>query len=531
MVGSSRTVPVDNLLSRFRPTHRESAPLATTVTTSAIASPCAANAGAIVPRHETLQDTRSQRERRARADAGDLQARLDLIPLRDIEDQLSRRFRTAQPDCSILECLNGRDNTLASYQAASAVLEELADSTEQAALTSALVYRYVQAHSLWKGHPDPKVTSAETFLDTLDNSDYVKANIVIGSSADLSKQRSLKVLEDAWGSDWFEKIPTELRDPRWVRAKECSKRLLSQMTTNARRGYRLEKAIDHWTRSMRRRTDEDARREHRISLPRSRYIILDDVRLLNERDPSEDSDTQPARQSAIPDSPKDDRLRVELVSAFAPLSPSSNKPDYSAARPSKTPRKRKRNASEGAMVNSSGNESGEDDNDGWRVVTGGTEMVKRVRNSLIRKPVAITSSEPQSLNLPTPAQQSVTTDKDVSQSSQTHSQLHPSPTCDGPGVALLLRKFIDAFYSMPTLDNDPNADHRCCDLCRPKALRAFKILESVLRPCVKDLEKIQIHRYSDGNVEATQICDISPSRRGMVRKHTSLFVDGSLDDD
>jgi cytidylate kinase len=57
------------------------------------------------------------------------------------------------------------------HRAASTVLEELADSTEQAALTSALVYRYIQAHSLWKGHPDPKVTSAETtFLDTLDTS-------------------------------------------------------------------------------------------------------------------------------------------------------------------------------------------------------------------------------------------------------------------------------------------------------------------------------------------------------------------------
>jgi hypothetical protein len=67
------------------------------------------------------------------------------------------------------------------------VLEELADSTEQAALTSALVYRYIQAYSLWKGYPDLKVTSAETFLDSLDNSDYVKANIVIGSSTDLSK--------------------------------------------------------------------------------------------------------------------------------------------------------------------------------------------------------------------------------------------------------------------------------------------------------------------------------------------------------
>jgi hypothetical protein len=40
---------------------------------------------------------------------------------------------------------------------------------------------------------------------------------------------------------------------------------------------------------MRRRTDESARHEHRISLLRFRHIILDDVRSLNERNPDDDS--------------------------------------------------------------------------------------------------------------------------------------------------------------------------------------------------------------------------------------------------
>jgi hypothetical protein len=168
----------------------------------------------LVVRRENSLDTRSQSDRRARADAGDLQARLDLIPLSVVEDQLSRCFRTANPECSILSSLRSGDGAAAGHEAAATILEELADSTEQAALTSTLVYRYIQAHSLWRGHPDAKVTSAESFLDTLDNADYVKANIVIGSSADLSKQRSLKAIESKWGADWFCKIPNELRDPR-----------------------------------------------------------------------------------------------------------------------------------------------------------------------------------------------------------------------------------------------------------------------------------------------------------------------------
>jgi hypothetical protein len=132
------------------------------------------------------------------------------------------------------------------------------------------------------------------------------------------------------------------------------------MTMNARRGYSLEKAIDHWTQSIRRRTDETARREHRITLPRSPYVILDDVRSLNERNPDDDddsSDAQNARQIAFPDSPKDNRLRVELVPAFTSTLPPPNKPDFSTARPSRPPRKRKRNTSAAAVVDSSDNES------------------------------------------------------------------------------------------------------------------------------------------------------------------------------
>jgi hypothetical protein len=69
---------------------------------------------------------------------------------------------------------------------------------------------------------------------------------------------------------------------------------------------------------------------------------------------------------------------------------------------------------------------------------------------------------------------------------------HPSPTCDGPAVALLLHKFIDAFHDMPSLDSDPEADHRCCETCRPKVLRAFKVLEEVLKPCAEDLEDVKL---------------------------------------
>jgi hypothetical protein len=178
-------------------------------------------------------------------------------------------------------------------------------------------------------------------------------------------------------------------------------------------------------------------------------------------------------------------------------------------------------------VDSSGDDGGQEA-DGWRVVADGKEMVKRVKNSLLRKPVEIISSEPQlpGGSVPPSAQRP----QDMSKASKRQSG-HPSPTCDGPAVALLLHKFIDAFHDMPSLDNDPEADHRCCETCRPKVLRAFKVLEEVLKPYAEDLEDVETHRYANTDINTSQISDISPLKQALVRKHTSVFITDSSDED
>jgi hypothetical protein len=118
----------------------------------------------------------------------------------------------------------------------------------------------------------------------------------------------------------------------------------------------------------------------------------------------------------------------------------------------------------------------------------------------------------------------------VSEASQRRLK-RPSPTCDRPAVALLLHKFIDVFYDMPSLDNDPKADHHCYKTCRPKVLKAFKVLEEVLKPYTEDLEDVENHRYANANIDTSQTSDISPLKHGLVRKHTSVFVEDSSDED
>jgi hypothetical protein len=96
-------------------------------------------------------------------------------------------------------------------------------------------------------------------------------------------------------------------------------------------------------------------------------------------------------------------------------------------------------------------------------------------------------------------------------------------------VALLLYKFIDAFRDIPFLDSDPNANYYYYETYRLKALRAFKILEEVLLLYTGDLEEVKSHYYGNTNIKTSQISNILPYKHGLVRKHTSVLIEDSLD--
>ena len=546
MVSLTKARPVDGLLSRFRPVssadkscrqpipdepsthaHVPARPPDTvhgadmTQSAAAIHASPSTQGKEIVPyRPPAVEDTLSQQDRRARAEAGDLQARLDLIPLDVVEDQLSRRFRTIQPDCSILSFLSGLDGGATRHLAASTVLEELADTTEQSALTSALVYRYIQAHALWKDHPNPEVDSAEAFLDTLDNADHVKANIVIGTSAQLSKRRSIRTIEDVWGPGWLQRIPEEIRDPRWTRAEECSKRTLAQMMANAKQGYSLAGAVERWEAAMRMRTDETARRERRITLPRSPYIILDDVRSLNK-------DTRDTDRSRLDD--REDRLRVELVAPHPPADSTSSKPAQSPPARRRPKRKRKRALSEEHPPDKA------TDDDGWRKSSDGRWLLKRVKNQLIRKPIDI---EPDSLadkQTPPPDDPSSqlrvdesTPPPDETSPDETSTECNPGPpSCDGPGIALLLAKFADLYDDMRSHDPDTvRLVQRCCDSCRSYVLRALASFKGDIMPCVEGLQRVDRHIFNRHEIPPSQDHDISP-HKSPARRYSAIVVDSS----
>ena len=218
-------------------------------------------------------------------------------------------------------------------------MEQLADQTEETAFDSVLVFRYIKAYELCKDHPSPDIRSAEDLIRQLDGSDYVQANIVIGTSAQATKRNCVKVIDGSWGQGWFDKIPLTIKDPTWTRAEECSKRILIQIAANAKQGISFDSAVESWTRAIHKRNDPMSRRENSIRSKTTPYTMPNDVASLN-RGVKNASKSSRTSDMFFPEEAKEDRLRVELVPLVTTSVPSP-RPDYFAGAKSRKMQKRK----------------------------------------------------------------------------------------------------------------------------------------------------------------------------------------------
>lgn len=120
--------------------------------------------------------------------AGDLRARLDLITLESAEAALGQRRCKHLSERSMLSYLQDPGDGVGKHQAASAILEQLADETEEAAFDSVPVFRYVEIRELRKDHPSSDVRSAEDLVKQLSNSEFVQANIFFGTFPQSTKR-------------------------------------------------------------------------------------------------------------------------------------------------------------------------------------------------------------------------------------------------------------------------------------------------------------------------------------------------------
>ncbi|KAI4219550.1 MAG: hypothetical protein L6R36_008246 [Xanthoria steineri] len=495
--------------------------------------------GREVVRYEphSQRETRSQQSRLAKAAEGNLQARLELISLEAAERGLARRFCKHQPDRSILDYLRAPDDGVTAYEAASTVLEDLADQTEATALESALAFRYVQAHELWKGHPNPAVRSAEDLVRHLDGGDYVQASIIIGTSAQAAKRSNIRLIDDCWGSGWFEKIPHHIRDPSWRGPEELSKRMLTQIAANAKQDLGLEAAVERWTEAIQQRNDFGARRRTGTRGKVTPHLLLADVASLNKA-PQRSGKVGRTSDIFFPDEAKEDRLRVELIPRRPLSKPTAPPPEYTETALSKSSKKRKR------MSDVVGEENGyaPANDDGWVESADGRWLVKRMRNQIVRKPVEeVVETDDSPSSSPDDENQDASTEVRteaaagipssalpyVSPVRQMNKRLYPQDTahpkaCAGSTFATVLRKLTDEFSELE--DSDYVAS-RFCDSCRAAVTSAVHSVLHDIRMNAEKLDAIDLHSFGETTVPARLEYSESPKR--PRRRNTWIVAEDS----
>jgi hypothetical protein len=531
MASGTTHAAVDHLLAGFRhypdelPTTPSHPSLAATMVAPGDSPPATTSQEVVrVQRPATQRETQSQVELVAKADAGDLQARLDLISIDAAKDALAKRFCKQQPGRSILDYLRAPGDGIEPYQAASTVLEELADRTEDSAYVSTLVFRYIQTYALWKGHPSPVVDSAEELVRRLNGSDYVQANVIIGTSAQVAKRNCIRLIDEKWAHGWFDKIPPNMCDRSWVSPEGCSKRLLTEMAANAKQGHSLQAAIEAWAKARDRRTNYAERRKYGIKSKTTPHIIPEDVATLNRIVRDEDRGRRTS-DMFFPEEAKEDRLTVAVVAPTSAGKTAATWPSYAKGRDA-APGSKKRKRREAAERDESG------EKEEWRESENGKWMVKRVGNLRVRKPMRTTPetvaeiSETQSSQTPDPGR---LPDPPPTQSSKPSSPRDPTPhasprplECEGPAFAAAISKLLGL---LSELENPTYTTARCCDQCRRPLQQAVHSLQRFLPPVITDLEEISTHTFSNKEALSTQDYGISPYQ--PYKQRSSIVVPDS----
>lgn len=322
-----------------------------------------------------------------------------------------------------------------------------------------------------------------------------------------------------------------MKNPVWSRAEDCSKRTLTQIAANVKRGIALEQAIESWTEAISKRNDPAARREHQPRLRVTPYLMPDDVAMLNATAEEQGKRKQASDMSLLTEARKDTIRVEEIVPSSTPKGPSP-RPNYSTgSKPRKT---RKRRRPQGEEEDETRGEGDEQIEGGWARV-GKHSMVKRVRNHLIRKAVNDkegVGGESDGRNTPTeqPDNECLTQPSaQPSKATAANTQSRQRPTYDGPAVALVFRNFIELCIDIPSLDNDEASERKCCDACRPLVQQKFGQLRSELEKWAAELERVESHTSSGDVVHPSQEQDVSPLKQALLRQSPLTIHDSDSD--
>jgi hypothetical protein len=237
-----------------------------------------------IPTEPSTALTASQRDRVARADTGDFDARLEAIPFAVVETELARRTAIdgeGQSGRSILNYLRQPPEGISRCQAAISILEQTGDKLEQGGIDAVLVYRYIQELGLWKDHPNRQVRSASDLVSALNSRGSVQVGLIVGASTLHAKRQRIEVIDRKWGPDWFRGFPKTLLSPATVHVYDFSLGILTEIAATAERGKTFDEAAQAWAAAMEERTDPARRKATNRKGPAAKSLQRSDFSSVN----------------------------------------------------------------------------------------------------------------------------------------------------------------------------------------------------------------------------------------------------------
>ena len=441
----------------------------------------------------------SQSSQLTRADDHEFQSRLQTLPPAELEAELRARKFADDSDLSIWDYLYQPNGIISPAQAASDILISAVDKTERISVEAAYLWRWVQLKSLWSTHPDPALRNERAFAEKIDGgSGVARIMLVIGTSTEHVRRVAVSKINAAWGPDWFDKIPLDVRPPSATKATDLSKRILQQISISAENGLDFDSTVHAWSAAISRRLDpwQRAAQPPGKQQSMSPNLVLVDAETVNK------NESLSTRTSTT----KEDRLELK------PLNRAS--------------RKRKQN--DPPIPGGENGPAGEVDlneRSKWRV--------KKIRNHLIREP--ITQSSPE-----------------ASASASDNDEIHPSKPVSSPRlsppppVSASQREHLDICHGLDWLshfrhlieyystqsDGLDTSDRvgNCCDICREHVLRALAALRVDLLPALTLLEAVENHVIDGRDIPAGAINDSAlPKKR--LRQQCKKIVLFSSDED
>ena len=113
----------------------------------------------------------------------------------EVEAYLRTLYLASDDRTSLLEQLRESNGDRTQAEVVKDVLETLADYSENAAVMTALVWRYAPYVRAWSTYRNPAIRSSEAFLANLEQNTLVKINLVLGTSTIAAKRGSLRIIE------------------------------------------------------------------------------------------------------------------------------------------------------------------------------------------------------------------------------------------------------------------------------------------------------------------------------------------------